>query len=97
MINSLRNDCLKVVCVGTGYFSQFHYDAWQRLPKATMVGVCNRDISKAEDFAKRFSIPEFGNDLAELITRTQPDIVDIITPPQTHLHAVKLLPVWALM
>ena len=34
---------LRVAAVGSGYFSQFHYDAWRRLP-VELVGVCDLDL-----------------------------------------------------
>ncbi len=81
---------IKVVCSGTGYFSQFHYDAWTRLDKTNIVGVHNRTLQSAEKFAETYQIPNSSNDLEALLVATQPDILDIITPPPTHLQAVKI-------
>ncbi|RDV29145.1 gfo/Idh/MocA family oxidoreductase [Alteromonas aestuariivivens] len=84
------SDNLTVVCSGTGYFSQFHYEAWNRLPGATIVGVNNRNRDKAMEFAQRFNIGDYDNDLQRLLERCKPDLVDVITPPETHLQAVKI-------
>lgn len=81
---------VNVVCSGTGYFSQFHYEAWSRLDNAVIVGVNNRNIVKAADFADTYNIAEHDSDLDALLSRCKPDIVDIITPPETHLHSVKV-------
>ncbi len=81
---------IKVVCSGTGYFSQFHYDAWTRLDNAKIVGVHNRTLSSAEKFAETYDIPASSSDLEALLKHTKPDIVDIITPPPTHVNAVKI-------
>lgn len=81
---------LKVVCSGTGYFSQFHYEAWSRLSNVTIVGVNNRTIENAKAFAQKYDIAEYGDDLEALLTKCQPDIVDVITPPETHLASVKI-------
>lgn len=81
---------LKVVCSGTGYFSQFHYEAWTRLDNATIVGVNNRNIDKAISFSEKYGIEHYDSDLESLLERCKPDLVDIITPPETHLQSVKI-------
>lgn len=81
---------LNVVCSGTGYFSQFHYEAWTRLANVKIVGVNNRTIEKAQEFAKTYSIRHSSDDLDALLQNCQADILDIITPPETHLASVKL-------
>jgi predicted dehydrogenase len=86
----VSNRTLKVVCSGTGYFSQFHYEAWSRLKNVNLVGVCNRTIKSADEFAEKYSISHSSDDLEALLIETKPDLVDIITPPATHLNAVKV-------
>ncbi len=81
---------LKVACVGVGYFSQFHYDAWKRIQEIDLVGVCNRSLAGAEEFAQKYSIVHADNDLDRLLGNCRPDLLDIITPPPTHVAAVKL-------
>ncbi|TWT84843.1 putative oxidoreductase YcjS [Planctomycetes bacterium CA13] len=81
---------MKAICIGTGYFSRFHYEAWNRIENVEVVGICNRTVSKAEAFADEFGIAECGDNLEEMIDRLKPDFVDIITPPETHLAYVKI-------
>jgi D-apiose dehydrogenase len=81
---------LNIACVGTGYFSHFHYEAWSRIEKATLVGLYNRNLENAQEFAKKYHIPVVESDFEQLLIKTKPDIVDIITPPQTHLAYVTL-------
>jgi predicted dehydrogenase len=78
---------LKGVCVGAGYFSRFQYEAWTRLPEVTIVANCNRSVEKAEAYAAEFGIPRsYGIDqFEEMLVTEQPDFVDLITPPETHL------------
>jgi predicted dehydrogenase len=82
---------LKVVAVGAGYFSQFHYEAWQRVVGAEVVGNCNRHLEAANEIGKRYGIAQQSDNLAQLIEQTQPDIVDIITPPHTHLQQLEIV------
>lgn len=75
---------LRVACLGAGYFSQFHFDAWKRIDGVELVGIANRNIEKA----RQTGYPAFS-DLQQLLEATSPDLLDIITPPETHLDAIK--------
>lgn len=75
---------LRGVAVGAGYFSQFHYDAWQRLPDASLVALCDRDEARARAMADRFGIARVYTDAAVMLGAERPDFVDIITPAETH-------------
>jgi D-apiose dehydrogenase len=76
---------LKGVAVGAGYFSRFQYEAWSRIANVKIMAVCNRDIEKATIIAKDFSIPNVYTSITEMLDNEQPDFIDIITPPETHL------------
>ncbi|WP_417418824.1 Gfo/Idh/MocA family protein [Hoeflea sp.] len=75
---------LRVACLGAGYFSQFHFDAWERIEEVELVGIANRNIDKA----RQTGHPAFG-DLEQMLEATSPELLDIITPPETHLAAIK--------
>lgn len=75
----------RVACLGAGYFSQFHVDAWARIANAKLVGVADRTIDKA----RQTGYPAFDS-LEQLLDETGTDILDIITPPPTHLHAIRV-------
>jgi predicted dehydrogenase len=75
---------LRGVAIGAGYFSQFHYDAWQRHPDVELVALCNRDRTRGQQMATRFGVPTVYTNPAEMLDRERPDFVDIITPPETH-------------
>jgi D-apiose dehydrogenase len=75
---------LRVLGVGAGYFSQFQYQGWQRIDEAECVAIVNRDPAKARALAERFGIPEVFGDLDSALRATRPDLVDVITPPETH-------------
>ncbi|WP_146492816.1 Gfo/Idh/MocA family protein [Vibrio cyclitrophicus] len=86
----MNRSVLKVLTVGTGYFSQFHYDAWQRVEGAKVVAICDTDLACAQIVAKQYQIAQCGADLDELIRAVQPDIIDIITPPESHQALVSI-------
>lgn len=65
-----------------------HVAAYRALG-ATVVGCCDRDVSKAEAFARRWHIPRHGTDLAAVLAATTPDVVSICTPPSDRLPVVQ--------
>ncbi|MEL7119171.1 MAG: Gfo/Idh/MocA family oxidoreductase [Bacteroidota bacterium] len=75
---------LRVACVGAGYFAQFHLEAWQRLAPVKLIAICDQDPGKAATFAKTYSIPKVYTDIDELLQKESIDVLDIITPPETH-------------
>ncbi|TVR51981.1 MAG: gfo/Idh/MocA family oxidoreductase [Puniceicoccaceae bacterium] len=82
---------LRGVAVGAGYFSHFQYEAWNRLPEATLVALCNRNLTRGEEAARRHGVPKvYGiGDYERMLDEQRPDFVDIITPPETHLELVE--------
>lgn len=75
---------MKVACLGAGYFSQFHLDGWRRIDGVTLAGVADKDLAKAQaTHAAAFS------DLADMLSQTKPDILDIIVPPEGHADAIR--------
>ena len=83
---------LRAACVGLGYFSQFHLDAWTRIEGVRLDAVCSRDIGKAREAANRYRTAERApaafDDLNQLLAVADPDILDIITPPETHADSI---------
>ena len=80
---------LKGVVVGAGYFSQFHFDAWSRLDKASITAVCDTNKSAAQVAGDTYSIANRYTDFGEMLDREKPDFVDIITRPDSHLELVQ--------
>jgi len=82
---------IKGVAIGAGYFSHFHYDAWQRIPNAEIIAIADKDLDKAQAVAKQYDIPKVYQDVNTMLEKEQPDFVDIITPPETHLELVEIV------
>ena len=78
---------MRVAVAGTRFFSQFHFDAWSRLD-VDVVGICSLDHDVAGLVAKDFPDCQIFEDFAEMLTATSPNLVDIVTPPPTHLTFV---------
>lgn len=78
---------LKVAVAGTGYFSPFHLDAWQRIEGVRIVGIASLD--GAAEAAARYGANGY-DDVAAMLDAETPDLLDIVTPPATHLDLIRL-------
>ncbi len=78
----------KGVAVGAGYFSQFHFDAWSRIPGVNLAAVCDLNADAAERASDKFGIGNHYVDFAQMLEVEKPDFVDIITRPESHLSLV---------
>ena len=77
---------IKGVCIGAGYFSQFHFEAWQRMEEVEIVAVCDTDLEKAKTICQKYGFGNAYTKVEEMFVNERPDFVDIITPPKTHLE-----------
>lgn len=75
---------INVACLGAGYFSRFHTDSWLRIAETHLCGVCDADVERAQ----ATGAPAFS-DLGAMLSQVSPDILDIITPPITHVPAIE--------
>ncbi len=81
---------IRLAAIGAGYFAQFQYEAWTRIPEVEVVACVNRTLEKAKQTAARYAIPAAYDTMEAMIAEQRPDLIDIITPPQTHLTAITL-------
>jgi len=82
-------ETLRVACLGAGYFAQFHYDAWRRCGRVRLVGACDSDSGKA----RATGLTTFS-ELKCMLKMANPDVLDIITPPQSHFEAIRQAVDW---
>ena len=77
---------LKVAIVGAGFVAQKrHIPAFLRLKRyVSLTAVCDLNYELAREVAKKFGIPNAYSDLKEMLSKEQPDIVDVCTPPGAH-------------
>lgn len=81
----------KVGMIGAGYISHMHLQAWNKQPKATLAALCDLDRTKLEEKANRYGLAEHQlyTDADRMLKEADIDIVDITTPPDTHLELVR--------
>jgi predicted dehydrogenase len=70
--------------VGCGEIARVHIPYIRSYRGAEIVGVCDSNLAQAQSLAQQFEIPEVYHDLMTLLSRQKPDVVHIVTPPQTH-------------
>ncbi len=80
---------LKGVAIGAGYFSQFQYEAWTRIPEVEITALCNSNQERAKGIMTRYGVKKHYTNYKDMIVAEQPDFVDIITPPETHFEMCK--------
>ena len=78
----------KIAVVGAGFFSQFHLEGWHQLSDVELVGLCDADPLRAAALAKKFDIAQVFSDAAQMLDTTQPDLVDVVTPPASHAEVL---------
>jgi predicted dehydrogenase len=80
---------LKVAVAGAGYFAQLHHEAWMRMDRVELVGICDMNAEAAEAAAQTHGVAAY-TDLADMLAETQSDLVDIVTPPPSHLALIRV-------
>ncbi len=73
----------RVGLIGAGYVAAHHLRALNALPFIEVVGICDRDRSRAETLAKKFRAGAVYTDLASMAA-AKPDVIHVLTPPEFH-------------
>ncbi len=79
---------LKVAVVGAGYFAQLHHEAWMRMKRVELTGICDMNVQAAATSAQNHGVAAYS-DLTKMLAESQPDLVDIVTPPASHLPLIR--------
>lgn len=61
-----------------------HVSGIQRLSAARLVAVCDVEPLMAEQLASRFGVAKRYVDFEAMLAREKPDVVHVVTPPQSH-------------
>lgn len=71
--------------IGCGRIASKHLEALSGLPNAHLAGVCDLVPEKAEKAGSRYQVPWY-TDSAELLTREDIDIINVLTESGNHAH-----------
>ncbi len=81
----MTSDKLRVAVLGAGKWAECaHIPGWTRDPRAEVVVLADVEAERAEALAPGFAIPETTTDWQAAISRSDVDVVDIVTPSHTH-------------
>ena len=83
-------ETLRVLLVGAGYFGRLHRDAWLSDGRVHLAGIVDTDLERARDAAARTPGARAFASLEAGIDAVGPDVVDIVTPPASHLDLLRV-------
>jgi predicted dehydrogenase len=75
---------IRVGLIGCGRIARAHVPYIRSYKGAIIVGLCDANLKQAEDLAQRFNIDKAYSDPKKLLSEQRPDVIHILTPPQTH-------------
>jgi predicted dehydrogenase len=70
--------------------TRHHLLAWRKLPQVRVVALCARHLENAQTRAAQFGVPSAYADVAEMLERERPDVLDIATPPAVHAEQARM-------
>lgn len=76
---------LKSAVIGTGVISKQHLSFLQACDRSNLVGVCDLSPAAVDYAVETFQAAAAYTDYTQMLAREKPDVVHILTPPQTHL------------
>jgi len=74
----------RAAVIGAGAISEPHLGFIRDSDSADLVAVCDLSPTIARYTARRYGAPQSFDDHTDLLAAVQPDVVHILTPPQTH-------------
>jgi len=79
-------DLLRIGMVGAQFAARLHLENYSRLrgSKMEILAVASRTKERAEQFAKRYNIPQVCDDYRRLLDRKEIDVVDLCIPTDLH-------------
>lgn len=81
---------LRGALIGCGFVSQFHLEAWRRVPGAEIRALCDPDARRLELAASRVPGARVYRDAVLLFRHERFDFVEICTRPESHQELVSL-------
>lgn len=78
------------VIIGCGARARAHLDAYQYIPNAKVMACCDLDAARAQEIATRYGLHAY-TDAEEMIRQERPDLVHIVTNPDTRVALLTLV------
>jgi len=81
---------LTACLVGCGVIAQSHLTILGRMKNAKVLALCDTDLEAAGELAGRFNVPRTYDDLETMLETEKPQVLHILTPPQSHARYAEL-------
>lgn len=81
-------DKVRVGIVGLGEWGASHLEAYQSLPNAEVVALCDPREERLRELAARYSVADWSPNDADLWDREDVDLVSVVTYERDHLNPV---------
>jgi predicted dehydrogenase len=78
-----KNDSVGVGIIGAGWMGKTHADIYRQTANARLVAVAETSAEAAEAFVSNYPV-DHHSDFAQMLERTDIDLVDVCTPPPSH-------------
>lgn len=78
---------LRIGIVGFGAVARLHIESYRNLIDVEVVGVTDNDPARLEEAQHKYGVPTYPT-VDELLKKSSPDIVCILTPPAAHEEIV---------
>lgn len=75
---------LRIALIGCGKIADSHASAIAIVPGAQLVAAVDREVLMARQLSERYKIKGIYDDTASMLRTERPDVVHILTPPQSH-------------
>jgi predicted dehydrogenase len=81
---------MKIAMLGSGFIARFYADSLSgQRRKDVLHSVYSRSIERAEKFAKDYGLPHYSDNLDEVVSNPEVDVVVIALSNELHLSAVE--------
>jgi predicted dehydrogenase len=89
-LTTAAKQTIRVAIAGAGMVTRHHLLAWRKISQVEIVAICARHLKNAAARASEFNIPGTYDDVAAMLEREKPDVIDIATPPDVHADQVRM-------
>ena len=76
----------RVGLVGCGWIAPYQLAGWRAVSGADVVAVCDANAERANELGSRFDVAWSGDDFEDMLRSGELDILDIATPPDSHVE-----------
>ena len=78
----------KVAVLGAGFIANIHLESYTRfVHDAEVVAIYGRTVERAQALAREYGVPKVYDDIEQLLTENDVDVVDICLPNYLHHDA----------